>query len=97
MPFTDNTHHAFTETGIAAFAPTVSGIYGIYNNGEWIYVGESENVETRLYEHHRRRSDQSSRIWARNPTGFVFERIVGEQARKARERALIAELRPTAN
>lgn len=96
MPFTDMTHHAFTETGIAAFAPTASGVYGIYKNGEWIYIGESENIETRLYEHYRRQSDQSPRIWARSPIGFVFERVAGEQARKARERALIVELKPTA-
>ena len=98
MGFTNNTH-SFTETDIAAYAPTGSGVYGIYNGSanEWIYVGEAGNIETRLYEHYRKQSEQSLRIWRRNPTGFVFETVAGELARKARERVLIAELKPTAN
>lgn len=97
MPFTDKTTYPFSEAGIAAYAPTVSGVYGIYNSDVWIYVGEAGDMEKRLYEHYRKQSDQSGRIWAWKPTGFVFEKVAGELARKAREQALIAELKPKAN
>lgn len=68
-----------------------------FNANEWIYVGEAENMEVRLYQHLRKQSDQGKRIMLRNPTGFVFERIGGELARKVREQTLIAELDPVCN
>ena len=97
MPFATNNGFNFTEQGIAAYAPTGSGVYGIYSATEWIYVGESKNLETRLYEHLCGLSDQSARIWLRNPTAFVCELVAGEVARQFRERVLIAELNPYCN
>ena len=96
VPFSDNRAYQFSETGIAGNAPIRSGVYGIFNSIAWIYVGEAGDMQKRLYEHYRKQSEQSSRIWARNPTGFMFEEVAGEQARKAREAVLIRELKPTA-
>ena len=97
MPF-ENTNSAFTfnETGIAKYAPRESGVYGIYNSSKWIYIGESKDMEARLYEHLRGESDQSARILKHNPTGFAFERCAAS-ARTGREAALIAELGPVEN
>ena len=96
MPFTSATGFDFTEGGIASFAPRESGVYGIYNSGEWIYVGEAKDMEARLYEHLRKQSEQSARIWRRNPTSFLFERC-DAKTRTAWEAQLIAELDPTCN
>lgn len=96
MPFANNTGYDFTEIGIATYAPRESGVYGIYKSGEWIYIGEAKDMEARLYEHLRKESEQSARIWKRNPTGYVFERCDATK-RKDREAALILELSPTAN
>jgi len=96
MPFTSSTGYDFTEKGIATYAPRESGVYGIYNSGEWIYNGEAKDMEARLYEHVRKQSDQSARIWRRNPSSYVFEKC-DAQTRTAREAALIRELKPTCN
>jgi excinuclease UvrABC nuclease subunit len=97
MPFNQTTGFSFTESGILAYAPRTSGVYGIYNSRRWIYVGEAQDIEARLLSHVRRESDQSKCIFSYGPTHFVFEQVQGELSRKARERALIAELRPACN
>ncbi|MGD0571115.1 MAG: GIY-YIG nuclease family protein [Candidatus Sulfotelmatobacter sp.] len=97
MPF-DKTNSAFTftEQGIAKYAPRNSGVYGIYNASRWIYIGESKDMEGRLYEHLRGQSDQSKRILKHNPTSYAFESC-DANTRTAREVALIAELNPLEN
>ena len=96
MPFASNTGYSFTENGIATYAPRESGVYGICNSTEWIYVDESADMEARLYEHLRGESDQSFRIMQRNPTMYVFERC-DARSRLAKEAQLISELAPTCN
>lgn len=96
MPFSTSTGFAFSEAGIASYAPRESGVYGIYNNSEWIYIGEGKDMEARLFEHARGQSDQSSRIKRRNPTHYVFERC-DALTRVSREAALIRELDPVCN
>lgn len=96
MPFANtNTAYNFSEQGIARYAPRESGVYGIYNSTNWIYIGESQDMEARLYEHLRGQSDQSGRILRRNPTGYAFERC-GARTRTDWEAALIRELGPVA-
>ena len=86
----------FTEQGIASYAPRSSGVYGIYNSGKWIYIGEAGDIEARLYAHLRRQSDQSACIHRNNPTHFAFEEV--EAAKRVdRERALIRECNPVCN
>ena len=96
MPFTQKTGFNFSESGIAAYAPKSSGVYGIFNGTTWIYVGETKDMETRLYAHLRGESDQSPRILRQKPTHFVFENC-DEAKRKTLETALIAELDPVCN
>jgi excinuclease UvrABC nuclease subunit len=96
MPFSGTTGFSFTESGIASYAPRESGVYGIYNSGEWIYIGEAKDIEARLYEHVRLQSEQGLRISRRNPTHFIFERC-DARTRVTREAALIRELDPVCN
>jgi predicted GIY-YIG superfamily endonuclease len=92
VPFTSQ-GYSFTEQGITTYAPRSSGVYGIYNSQEWIYIGEAEDVEARLFQHLRGQSDQSACIKGRNPTTFAFE-FCDASTRLNEEQVLIAELRP---
>jgi predicted GIY-YIG superfamily endonuclease len=96
MPFNATSGYSFTEAGIAAWAPRESGVYGIYNSTAWIYIGESKDMEARLYEHVRGQSDQSTCINRRSPTHFVFERC-DASTRVSRERTLVWECSPSCN
>jgi predicted GIY-YIG superfamily endonuclease len=97
MPFEkNNSAFTFTEQGIAKYAPRNSGVYGIRNAYQWIYIGESKDMEGRLYEHLRGESDQSARILKHNPTLYSFEEC-DAKTRTARETELIAELNPLEN
>ena len=96
MPFSSKVGFPFSETGVAGCAPRESGVYGIYNNATWIYVGEAQDIEGRLYEHLRGQSDQSRCILGYQPTRFLFEKLDAKN-RTARETALIRELFPKCN
>lgn len=96
MGFDNAGSFPFSEQGIAKYAPRDSGVYGIFNDREWIYIGEAKDMETRLYEHVRGQSEQSTRISRRNPTSYVFERC-DAATRVKREVALIRELDPVCN
>ena len=39
MPFTQHIPRVFTATGVRMYAPMASGVYGISNAREWIYIG----------------------------------------------------------
>jgi excinuclease UvrABC nuclease subunit len=95
MPFPSTSGIAFTESGILT-APSSSGVYGVYNCQQWIYVSESADIQSSLFEHYRRESDQSACIWRSNPTMFTYE-LCDAYRRIARERTLIDELHPTCN
>ncbi len=96
MPFSSTTGFTYSEQGIASYAPRASGVYGIYNSSEWIYIGEARDMEARLYEHIRLQSDQGLRIARRNPTHFIFEGC-DEMTRVSREAQLVRELNPVCN
>jgi len=97
MPFSATTGNSFpSEAGIATYAPCESGVYGIYSNQQWIYVGESQNIEKSLYAHLHRQSEESYCILSRSPTHFVFD-LGDEMWRKIRAEGLIEELKPACN
>ena len=82
MPFDATTGHSFSEAGIATYAPRESGVYGIYSNQQWIYVGCSENIEKSLYAHLHRQSEES----------YCILRLRGLHTfRGERTRALVSE------
>lgn len=96
MPLNDGTGYTFSESGILASAPKKSGVYVIYNQAQWIYVGEAQDIELRLLSHQRGESDQSPRILRQNPTGFDFE-TCDAATRVTRERYWINKLDPVCN
>jgi hypothetical protein len=93
MPFEQFTPRSFTPVSVRANAPSASGIYGISNAREWIFIGESDNVQASLL---RELQQSDSALQKRGPTGFVFELCdVGD--RRARQDRLILEYEPVCN
>ena len=51
MPFKNSqSGYPWTALGIST-APSLSGVYGIYNRTGWIYIGETGDIAARLGEH----------------------------------------------
>lgn len=93
MPFNQLIPRPFSSMGVDRYAPTASGIYGISNAREWIYIGSTDNIRSALTA---LLQDQDKALMARQPTGFVFE--ICEQSRGAlRQDRLVTEYDPICN
>jgi len=93
MPFDQFTPRSFTPVSVRTNAPPASGIYGISNAREWIYIGETDNIQASLMNDLRQ---GDSALLKRCPTGFVFERC-DPAGRLARQHRLIVEYGPVCN
>lgn len=93
MPFEEFTPRSFTAVSVRTNAPVASGIYGVSNAREWIYIGETDNIQASLLDELRQRD---SAVLKRYPTGFVFEVCVPTE-RPARLNRLIVEYAPVCN
>jgi len=93
MPFSQLIPRPFTFSSVQMYAPNASGVYGISNAHEWIYIGETADIKGALLAHVH---DSSTSLMKRDPTGFVFE--VCDQARRpGRQDRLVSEYEPTCN
>jgi hypothetical protein len=93
MPFEKLTPRSLTPSSIRANAPVASGIYGISNSREWIYIGESDNIQATLLGYLQ---EGDTSIMKKQPTGFVFE-VCGLAGRSGRQDRLVLEYEPTCN
>jgi hypothetical protein len=93
MPFEQLTPRRFTSTSIQTYAPVASGVYGISNASEWIYIGETDNIQAALMDHLQY---LYTSLMQREPTGFVFEICEGAR-RSARQGRLVHEYEPSCN
>ncbi len=93
MPFEQFIPRSLTATSVRAYAPGASGIYGISNAREWIYIGETDDIQASLL-HHLLESD--STLMRKRPTGFVFE-VCDAAGRLARQDRLVFEYEPACN
>jgi cell division septation protein DedD len=82
--------YAFCENSIEAYAPQVSGVYGIYNFDYQLYIGESSNIRAALQQHLSETERQPLRF---QPTGFAFEPCSAEM-RAVKAQHLIEEHQP---
>ncbi len=93
MPFQNISGLPFKANSIRRDAPSSSGVYGLSNARQWIYVGETDNIQARLLQH----LEETNSVPADDPpTGFNFELWDPDQ-RAARQRQLIVELDPAGN
>jgi len=93
MPW-QGTLFIFNRQTVMASGPRTAGVYALWRNDHWIYVGQSTNIFERLLEH---LSAADGCIARELPTGFGFELIADERGRHAREGELIRELSPVCN
>ena len=93
MPFDQFVPHPLTAGAIRTYAPTGSGVYGISNAHEWIYIGETDNIQGTLLTHLQQ---AETPLMSRVPTGFVFE-TCNRDRRPSRQDRLILEYEPICN
>ena len=93
MPFEHFTPRSFTRVSVRANALAALGIYGISNAREWIYIGETDNIQASLLSDLQH---VDSTLLKRCPTGFVFE-LCDPAGRLARHDRLILEYEPVCN
>jgi hypothetical protein len=95
MPFSGCFARVFNMTSVCREAPACSGVFGLSDSREWIYVGETDNIQNRLLELLNDVST-SGFLEGRMPTGYSFE-ICSPDGRVARQDRLVQELDPTVN
>jgi hypothetical protein len=74
-------------------APEASGFFGVCNNREWVFIGESANIQASLLD---LLADQAGAVISRAPTGFTFE-LCPKLSRTTRHTALVKQFRPSCN
>jgi len=91
MPFIQQTPRVFTCSDIEVLTPGQSGVYGLFRQDAWVYIGKGD-IRTRLLDHLNGDNPCILREWL---TGWVGEVFNGDPS--ARERDLIIELQPVCN
>lgn len=91
MPFVQQLPRAFTVQDVQSLSPNQNGVYGLFRQGVWIYIGKGD-IRQRLLDHLGGDNPRISHEW---PTNWVGEVIVGDPTN--REKQLIEELRPVCN
>jgi hypothetical protein len=80
-----------SRTPVRSDAPAASGIYGASNAREWIYIGETDNIQASLLNDQRQ---GDSALMKRCATGFIFEPR-SRAGRLAKPDRLILEYEPS--
>jgi hypothetical protein len=93
MPFDRFVPYTFSLVSVQRNAPALSGVYGISNAREWIFVGETDNIKATLIGHLQ---ETHTPLLERGPTGFSFE-LCAPYNRLARQQRLIQEYQPSCN
>jgi hypothetical protein len=91
MPFEQGAPMSFTASSIQNNAPDCSGVYGISNSSEWIFIGEAANIRVALLGHLR---EVGTPLSSRKPKGFSFE-AASQPQRVSRKNQLVRELAPS--
>ena len=93
MPFERVFPRSFSAQTVNAEAPAMSGVYGISNAAQWIFIGETDNIQAALMTHLR---EPANILQDRQPTGFVYE-VCDRAQRPARLDCLVREYEPVCN
>jgi hypothetical protein len=93
MSFAEGAARAFTAVSVRKNAPESSGVYGLSNGSEWIFIGEASNIRARLMEH---LEEKGTVLTHRKPTGFSFEECLPGD-RISRQDALVRRFEPFCN
>ena len=93
MPFDPFVTRSLTVVSICANAPSASGVYGLTSSREWIYIGQTDDIQASLLSHLQQ---SGSMLMQKKPTGFVFE-LCTAAGRSARQDRLVFEYEPVCN
>ena len=93
MPWNNPVPYVFGFFSVMDNAPAESGIYAIYNDKSYIYIGEADDIRARLINH---LNGDYPCILSRHPRAFSFE-LCPCGGRFRRQTELIRELTPACN
>jgi len=93
VPFENHGNRPFTATSVDKNAPAASGVYGLSNAREWIYVGATANIQAELRQHLQNPNEVLREHAA---SGYTYE-LSPEEYRVDRQSQLISELAPVGN
>jgi hypothetical protein len=93
MPFENHGNRAFTAVSIGKNAPSESGVYGLADARQWIYIGETADIRAELLKHLQ---NPPSFLREHPPSGFTYELTTAGQ-RIERQNRLVLELGPIGN
>lgn len=93
MPFENHGNRAFTVTSIGKNAPQASGVYGLADARQWIYVGETADIQAELLKH---LENPHAFLRDHPPSGFTYE-LTTPGERIGRQNQLVLELEPIGN
>jgi hypothetical protein len=93
VPFNQFLPRPFDSGNVVTYAPVVSGLYGLSNSHEWVYIGEADNIRSALLNH---LGDNHTSLMQHEPTGFVFE-VCDRASRPSRQDRLVFEYGPVCN
>jgi hypothetical protein len=93
MPFENHGNRPFTAMVIAKNAPASSGVYGLSNAQQWIFVGETANIQAELHELFQH---PNQLLRDHIASGYTFELSAAEH-RVERQSELVRELHPVGN
>jgi len=91
MAFVKQISRLFTETNVKLLKTGQIGVYGIFKEGQWIYIGKGD-IRQRLIDH---LNGDIPAILRNDPTHWVAE-LTGEDP-SVREKELILECNPLCN
>ena len=92
MPFAHFGAYSFSSVSVRKNAPELSGVYGLSNGREWVFVGTADNIQAALLAH----LGETDRMFrAHLPTGFTYE--LCDADRLSRQRRLVFEMKPVCN
>ena len=92
MPFENHGNRSFTMVSIGKNAPPASGVYGLADARQWIYVGEAADIQAELLRHLK---NPHAFLREHPPSGFTYE-LSGAGQRIGRRNQLVLELKPIA-
>ena len=93
MPFENHGNRSFTAISVAKNAPHASGVYGLADARQWIYIGETADIQAELMSH----LQDPHRFLKEHPaSGFTFELTTAGE-RIERQNQLVLELKPIGN
>ena len=91
MPFLQQTPRSYTKANVELLGSGQIGVYGIFKQGQWLYVGKGD-IRKRLLDH---LNGDIPGLLASGPTHWVDELVGGDPS--FREKQLIFELKPLHN